>query len=104
MTPFYGLRPPERQNVVRLFPLLPGNVVISFEIVVLSIGWLSTTKSGWLVPRADVAPRILMYAPEPGSPDCVRTSTFGALAASAETMFCGSAARWIIELSTELIT
>jgi hypothetical protein len=42
-------------------------------------------------------------ADEPGSPDCVRTSTFGALPASALTTF-GSLERRIIELSTVLIT
>src|SRR5256885_9544585 len=63
------------------------------EIVWLSIGCPSTTNSGWLVPESDDAPRILIDADEPGSPDCVRTSTFGACAASAETTFCGLAAR-----------
>jgi len=87
---------------------VPGKSVgpCSVETVVLSIGWPSTTNSGWLVePRAtEVAPRILIDAPAPGSPDWVRTSTLGALPASALTTFAGSEARRISELSTELMT
>ena len=74
------------------------------EIVWLSIGWPSTTNSGWLVPVSDALPRILIEALAPGSPDCVRTSTFGAVAASAETTFCGLLERRMRELSTVLIT
>ena len=48
-------------------------------------------------------PRILIDADAPGSPDCVRTSTFGAFAASADTTFCGSLERRSAELSTVLI-
>ena len=73
------------------------------ETVWLSIGCPSTTNKGWLVPVSDAAPRISTDAPAPGSPDCVRTTTFGAFPAREEIMFCGSAARRIRELSTELI-
>ena len=45
----------------------------------------------------------MIDADAPGSPDCVRTSTFGACAASAETTFCGLAARVSALLSTLLM-
>ncbi len=61
------------------------------EKLVLSIGWPSTTNSGWALPefgRPTVRwPRIWMYEPEPGSPLEAVTSTFGAFAANASTMF-----------------
>src|SRR5205814_701838 len=69
----------------------------------LSIGCPSTTNNGWFVPESEAAPRILIDADAPGSPDRVRTSTFGAWAASAETTFCGLAERFTALLSMLLI-
>jgi hypothetical protein len=65
------------------------------DTVVLSIGCPSITNSGSCEPMSPVAPRMRIDADAPGSPDCVRTSTFGALAASALTTFAGSTARRI---------
>ena len=55
--------------------------MLCVEKVWLSIGCPSTTNNGWFVPESEAAPRILIDADAPGSPDCVRTSTFGAWAA-----------------------
>src|SRR5665213_4622346 len=76
--------------------VLPWPPVV--EDVELSIGTPSTTNSGWLVPDSEDPPRILMSADAPGSPDCVRTSTPGAWAASPGTSFRGLAAGLMAEL------
>ena len=84
-------------------PLPTPVAIVAGDTVWLSIGWPSTTNSGWLVPVRDASPRITTDAPAPGSPECVRTFTFGAFAASAATTFCGSFERRSAELSTRLI-
>jgi hypothetical protein len=53
----------------------------------LSIGWPSMTKSGWPSPSIVLRPRMMIDEPAPGSPACDVTSTPGAFAASAFTMF-----------------
>ena len=100
----FGLMSAARFEVT--VPPVPGKSAgpCSLDTVVLSIGWPSTTNSGWLVPYTEVAPRILIDAEAPGSPDWVRTSTLGALPASALTTFAGSVARLMSELSTVLMT
>src|SRR4051794_38130871 len=72
------------------------------DVVVLSMGWPSTTKSGWASPWIVLMPRMMMDDPAPGSPDADVTSTPGALAASVLTMF-GSLDFWISAAFTELI-
>jgi hypothetical protein len=61
-----------------------GSVVTMVE---LSTGTPSTTKMGCDVPSIDFCPRIMMKLDAPGSPDDDVTTTPGAFAASACTVF-----------------
>ncbi len=68
----------------------------------LSIGWPSMTNSGWPSPSIVLRPRMMIDEPAPGSPACDVTSTPGAFAASAFTMF-DSLDFWTSSAFTELM-
>ena len=68
-------------------PSSSSGLKLDVDMLLLSTGTPSMTNSGWASPRMVRVPRMRMNEEAPGSPeDCV-TSTLGALAASAWTMF-----------------
>ncbi len=88
-------------SIIRLAYAVPATTVsMTFDALVISTP--STMRRGWVPPRMELDPRIRMYAPPPGSPVELVTSTLGALPASAEITF-GSLASAISSPLTELI-